>query len=78
MSSYSIPHGSTNHSSCSTCPKISRFKLDTQDIMYAVDMFRDTIQPPVETPDNPFVAPVNIEIIESFMHTVGYQGVVDK
>ncbi|GJW32032.1 retrovirus-related pol polyprotein from transposon TNT 1-94 [Tanacetum coccineum] len=55
-----------------------RFKLDTQDIMYAVDMFRDTIQPPVETPDNPFVAPVNIEIIESFMHTVGYQGVVDK
>ncbi|GJU77352.1 hypothetical protein Tco_1274422 [Tanacetum coccineum] len=32
----------------------------------------------METPDNPFVAPVNIETIESFMHTVGYQGVVDK
>ncbi|GJY33295.1 hypothetical protein Tco_0417764, partial [Tanacetum coccineum] len=30
------------------------------------------------TQDNPFVAPVNIEIIESFIHTVGYQGVVDK
>ncbi|GKC19266.1 hypothetical protein Tco_1021416, partial [Tanacetum coccineum] len=54
------------------------FKLDTQDIVYIVDMFRDTIQLPVETPDNLFVAPVNIETIESFMHTVGYQGVVDK
>ncbi|GJW72428.1 hypothetical protein Tco_0129345 [Tanacetum coccineum] len=32
----------------------------------------------LETPKNLFVAPVNIEIIESFMHTVGYQGVVDK
>nr|GEV65740.1 transposase, MuDR [Tanacetum cinerariifolium] len=27
---------------------------------------------------NPFVAPVNIEIIKSFMNRVGYQGVVDK
>ncbi|GJX73343.1 ribonuclease H-like domain-containing protein [Tanacetum coccineum] len=33
---------------------------------------------PVETPTNPFIAPVNIEIIESFMNKVGYQGVVDK
>ncbi|GKA45929.1 hypothetical protein Tco_0738725 [Tanacetum coccineum] len=41
-------------------------------------MLRNTLQLPVETPENPFVAPVNIEIIESFMHTVGYQGVVDK
>nr|GEV91673.1 integrase, catalytic region, zinc finger, CCHC-type, peptidase aspartic, catalytic [Tanacetum cinerariifolium] len=32
----------------------------------------------VETPDNPFVAPVTIKIIESFMNKVGYQGVVDK
>ncbi|GJR88757.1 retrovirus-related pol polyprotein from transposon TNT 1-94 [Tanacetum coccineum] len=55
-----------------------RFKLDTQDIVYIVDMFCDTIQLPRETPHNPFFAPVNIEIIESFMHTVGYQGVVDK
>ncbi|GJX43604.1 hypothetical protein Tco_0260280 [Tanacetum coccineum] len=31
-----------------------------------------------KTPDNPFVAPVTIEIIESFMNKVGYQGVVDK
>ncbi|GJV85287.1 copia protein [Tanacetum coccineum] len=32
----------------------------------------------METPENPFVAPVNIEIIESFMQSVGYQGVDDK
>ncbi|GJR69357.1 retrovirus-related pol polyprotein from transposon TNT 1-94 [Tanacetum coccineum] len=55
-----------------------RFKLDAQEILYTVDMFRDTLKLPVETPDNPFVALVNIKIIESFMHTVGYQGVVDK
>ncbi|GJX07056.1 hypothetical protein Tco_0194988 [Tanacetum coccineum] len=54
------------------------FKLDTQEIMYIVDMFCDTLKLPLETPDNLFVAPVNIEIIESFMQRVGYQGVVDK
>nr|GFA50076.1 hypothetical protein [Tanacetum cinerariifolium] len=32
----------------------------------------------VETPDNPFTAPFNIKITESFMNRVGYQGVVDK
>ncbi|GJY33300.1 hypothetical protein Tco_0417769 [Tanacetum coccineum] len=51
---------------------------DGGDIVYTVDIFCDTIQLLVETPDNPFVAPVNIEIIESFIHTVGYQGFVDK
>ncbi|GJT32761.1 hypothetical protein Tco_0923180 [Tanacetum coccineum] len=85
-----IPHGSTNHSSCSTCPQIPKhwemkqlccapkFKLDTQEIVYNVDMFRDTLNLPVETRDNPFVAPATIKIIESFMQRVGYQGVVDK
>ncbi|GJW55469.1 hypothetical protein Tco_0099554, partial [Tanacetum coccineum] len=33
---------------------------------------------PLENPENPFVAPINIEIIESFMDMVGYQGAVDK
>ncbi|GJW32536.1 hypothetical protein Tco_0052568 [Tanacetum coccineum] len=51
-----------------------RFKLDTQEIVYTVDMFRDTLKLPVETPDNPFVAPVTIEMIESFMQRIGYQG----
>ncbi|GKA62394.1 hypothetical protein Tco_0761913 [Tanacetum coccineum] len=55
-----------------------KFKLDTQEITYTVDMFRDTLHLPVETPDNPFIAPVNIKVIESFMQKVGYQGVVDK
>ncbi|GKA62004.1 hypothetical protein Tco_0761523 [Tanacetum coccineum] len=32
----------------------------------------------VETLENPFVAPVNIETIEDFMNMVGYQGVIDK
>ncbi|GJW50625.1 hypothetical protein Tco_0091976, partial [Tanacetum coccineum] len=54
------------------------FKLDIQEIVYTVDILRDTLKLPVDNPDNPFVPPVNIEIIESFMHTVGYQGVVDK
>ncbi|GJT03325.1 hypothetical protein Tco_0824494 [Tanacetum coccineum] len=55
-----------------------KFKLDTQVITYTVDMFRDTLHLPVETPDNPFVAPVNSKVIESIMQRVGYQGVVDK
>ncbi|GKC30206.1 hypothetical protein Tco_1037500 [Tanacetum coccineum] len=33
------------------------FKLDSQEIMYTVDMFRDTLHLPVETPNNPFIAP---------------------
>nr|GEU29941.1 hypothetical protein [Tanacetum cinerariifolium] len=32
----------------------------------------------VETPENLFVTPVNIETIEAFMNTVGYQSMVDK
>ncbi|GJW15103.1 hypothetical protein Tco_0019236 [Tanacetum coccineum] len=55
-----------------------RFKLDTQEITYTMDMFRSILHLPVETPDNPFVAPVNIETIQAFMNRVGYQGVVDK
>ncbi|GJW57100.1 hypothetical protein Tco_0103831 [Tanacetum coccineum] len=52
--------------------------LDTEKFTYTVDMFRDTLHLPVETPENPFVAPVNIQTIEAFMNRVGYQGVVDK
>ncbi|GJX94795.1 hypothetical protein Tco_0349381 [Tanacetum coccineum] len=55
-----------------------RFKLATQKITYKVDMFRATLKLPVETLDNAFVALATIEIIESFMNKVGYQGVVDK
>ncbi|GKA60855.1 hypothetical protein Tco_0760262 [Tanacetum coccineum] len=55
-----------------------KFLLDTQQFVYTVDMFRDTLQLLVETPENPFVAPSNIHTIEAFMNIVGYQGVVDK
>ncbi|GJT52524.1 hypothetical protein Tco_0978681 [Tanacetum coccineum] len=55
-----------------------KFLLDTEQFVYTVDMFRDTLQLPVETPKNPFVAPANIHTIEAFMNRVGYQGVVDK
>nr|GEW86827.1 hypothetical protein [Tanacetum cinerariifolium] len=55
-----------------------KFKLDSQEITYTIDMFRDTLYLPVETPDNPFIAPVNIKVIVSFTQKVGYQGVVDK
>ncbi|GJV18332.1 hypothetical protein Tco_1367352 [Tanacetum coccineum] len=41
-------------------------------------MFRDILHLPVETPENPFVAPVNIETIEALMNRVSYQGVIDK
>ncbi|GKB13626.1 hypothetical protein Tco_0847549 [Tanacetum coccineum] len=55
-----------------------KFLLDTQQFTYIVDMFRDTLHLPVETPDTPFVASTNIHTIEAFMNRVGYQGVVDK
>ncbi|GJY80223.1 hypothetical protein Tco_0492974 [Tanacetum coccineum] len=55
-----------------------KFLLDTEQFIYTVDMLRDTLNLPVETPENSFVAPANIHTIEAFMYIVGYQGVVDK
>ncbi|GKF19682.1 hypothetical protein Tco_0068320 [Tanacetum coccineum] len=55
-----------------------KFKLDTQEITYTVDMFRDTLKLPVETSDNPFITPVIIRTIKTFIKAVGYQRVVDK
>ncbi|GJY74596.1 hypothetical protein Tco_0479027 [Tanacetum coccineum] len=52
--------------------------LDIEEFTYTVDMFRVTLHLPVETLENPFVAPVNIQTIEAFMNMVGYQGMVDK
>nr|GFA99290.1 hypothetical protein [Tanacetum cinerariifolium]GFA99292.1 hypothetical protein [Tanacetum cinerariifolium] len=53
-------------------------KLDSQELVYTVNMFRNTLQLPVETLEYPFVIHAIIEIIESFMNRVRYQGVVDK
>ncbi|GKG63471.1 hypothetical protein Tco_0640966, partial [Tanacetum coccineum] len=44
-----------------------KFKLNSQEIVYTMDMFRDTLHLPVETLDNPLITPVNIKVIESFM-----------
>ncbi|GJW02764.1 hypothetical protein Tco_1561620 [Tanacetum coccineum] len=55
-----------------------KFMLNTQQFTFTVDMFRDTLPLPVETPDTPFFTPANIHTIEAFMNKVGYQGVVDK
>ncbi|GKA16257.1 hypothetical protein Tco_0696004 [Tanacetum coccineum] len=55
-----------------------KFLLDFEQFIYTVDMFRDTLNLPVETLENPFVAPANIHTIEAFMNRVFYQGVVDK
>ncbi|GKE34026.1 hypothetical protein Tco_1453348, partial [Tanacetum coccineum] len=55
-----------------------KFMLDTQQFTYTVDMFCDTLHLLVETLENPFVTPTNINTIEAFMNIVGYQGVVDK
>ncbi|GJX65927.1 hypothetical protein Tco_0300270, partial [Tanacetum coccineum] len=46
-------------------------------VVYLQQFWKTVSKLRVETSDNPFVASVNIEIIESFMHMVGYQG-VDK
>ncbi|GKE15778.1 hypothetical protein Tco_1423355, partial [Tanacetum coccineum] len=54
------------------------FKLDTQEITYTLNMFHDTLKLPVETPNNPSITPETIRTKESFMQTVGYQGVVNK
>ncbi|GKB12166.1 hypothetical protein Tco_0846089 [Tanacetum coccineum] len=55
-----------------------KFLLDTKQFIYTVNMFRDTLQLLMETPENPFVTLANIHTIEAFMNRVGYQGVVDK
>nr|GEU35423.1 hypothetical protein [Tanacetum cinerariifolium] len=55
-----------------------KFMMDTQEIIYAVDIFRDTLKLPVEPPENPFIAPATMEFIQPFTQIVGYQGIVDK
>nr|GEW15497.1 integrase, catalytic region, zinc finger, CCHC-type, peptidase aspartic, catalytic [Tanacetum cinerariifolium] len=47
-------------------------------VVYLQQFWRTVSKVPVETPENLFVTPVNIETIEAFMNKVGYQGVVDK
>ncbi|GJU67704.1 hypothetical protein Tco_1253963 [Tanacetum coccineum] len=46
--------------------------------VYLQQFWKIVCKLPVETPENSFFVPVNIEIIESFMYTISYQIVVDK
>nr|GEW31187.1 hypothetical protein [Tanacetum cinerariifolium] len=55
-----------------------RFKLNSQEIVYNVYMFRSTLNLLVETTANPFIEPTTMKFIQPFMHIIGYQGVVDK
>ncbi|GKD18909.1 hypothetical protein Tco_1208067, partial [Tanacetum coccineum] len=41
-------------------------------------MFRSSLKLRVETLENPFIAPANLEFIQPFMKIIGYQGDVDK
>nr|GEU47505.1 Gag-Pol polyprotein [Tanacetum cinerariifolium] len=78
LSSFLIEHHFTKVHKVPDTKDTIRFRLNTQEITYTVDMFHDTLKLLAETPNNPFITPVTIETIESFMQTVGYQGVVDK
>nr|GEW69311.1 ribonuclease H-like domain-containing protein [Tanacetum cinerariifolium] len=55
-----------------------RFTIDRETITYILDMFRDTLQLPVETPDHPFIEPADLNFIQRFLKIVGYEGIVDK
>ncbi|GJX72706.1 retrovirus-related pol polyprotein from transposon TNT 1-94 [Tanacetum coccineum] len=46
--------------------------------IYLQQFWKTVSKLPVETPDNPFIAPETIKYIQPFMMIVGYQGEVDK
>ncbi|GJS89056.1 hypothetical protein Tco_0771692 [Tanacetum coccineum] len=74
-------HSTALMNTVSKVPNINdtiRFKLDSQEIVYTVDIFRSTLNLPVETTKNPFIEPATMKFIQPFMQIVGYQGVVDK
>nr|GEY67359.1 hypothetical protein [Tanacetum cinerariifolium] len=55
-----------------------RFMIDRETVTYTMDMLRDTLQLPVETPDQPFIEPANLKFIQRFLKIVGYEGIFDK
>ncbi|GKD40391.1 hypothetical protein Tco_1260598, partial [Tanacetum coccineum] len=55
-----------------------RFTVDENEITYTVDMFRSTLKLPVETPENPFIAPATMKLIQPFLKIVRYQGDANK
>ncbi|GJX69264.1 hypothetical protein Tco_0304991 [Tanacetum coccineum] len=53
-------------------------EIDRETITHTVDMFCDTLQLPVETPNDPFIEPTDLKFIQRFLKIVGYEGIVDK
>nr|GEZ05860.1 hypothetical protein [Tanacetum cinerariifolium] len=47
-------------------------------ITYDVDMFRDTLQLPVETHGHLFIKPADLKFTQRFLKIVGYERIVDK
>nr|GFD12973.1 hypothetical protein [Tanacetum cinerariifolium] len=52
--------------------------LAVKEITYTVDMFRSTLQFPIETLENIFMVLATLEYIQPFMKIISYQGDVDK
>ncbi|GJY21016.1 hypothetical protein Tco_0393582 [Tanacetum coccineum] len=44
-----------------------RFMVDKQDITYTMDMFRETLKLPAETPEQPFIPPADFDYIRPFL-----------
>ncbi|GJX67673.1 hypothetical protein Tco_0303400 [Tanacetum coccineum] len=57
---------------------IISFTIDKETITYIVDMFRSTLQLPVETPDNPYIELADLKFVQRILKIVGYEGIVDK
>nr|GEW37013.1 uncharacterized mitochondrial protein AtMg00810-like [Tanacetum cinerariifolium] len=55
-----------------------RFMVHKEEITYTVDMFCATFKLLVETPEQPFIAPASLKIIQPFLKIFGYQELVDK
>ncbi|GJT28025.1 hypothetical protein Tco_0908300 [Tanacetum coccineum] len=61
---------------CIDYRELNKLTVKNRYLLPRIDDLFNQLQ--VESPENPFVAPVNIETIEAFMNRVDYQGVVDK
>nr|GEU55269.1 hypothetical protein [Tanacetum cinerariifolium] len=70
-------HNAEEYPCSPKCKIVGQILLDHL-LCYALTATADVLVFLVETLENPFVAPVNIETIEAFMNKIGYQGVVDK
>ncbi|GKA11879.1 hypothetical protein Tco_0691425, partial [Tanacetum coccineum] len=80
-------HGAAKYSISPECKIVGQILLDhplsyalitTADVpvVYLQQLWRTVSKLPVETPENLFVEPVNIETIKVFMNKVGYQGML--